>query len=107
MNIKGKITKLFDSIEGRKDDKPWKLVSFLLEESVNHYPNKCKFTFIGEPNKIDSQMKSIFIGDEVDVLFTMKVSEFNGKYYQQLRVNSIKKISSSSLKQDDEDELPF
>lgn len=66
--------------------------SFVLEDDKPNYPNSIVFELFGDKTKLiyDTGLK---VGDYVEVCYSAKAREFNGKWYNSFNVWKISKVA--------------
>lgn len=81
----------------RKDGTKWDGHSIVIEEKSDKYPQ----SIVGALNpKID--ISNLKLGDDVKVQFSLFANEYNGKYYQNIRVWKVEPMLKKK-----EDDFPF
>ena len=78
MEIKGKITKVVDLSKKRDDGSIFQKFQYVIEEQEESHPNSVVVTTFG-----DKAIK-LNLGESGIASFNMKISEFNGKVYNNL-----------------------
>ena len=92
MEIKGRIIHVLPLQEGvSKAGNPWKKQEYVLE-TEEQYPRKVCFNLFGD--KVDQYPAAI--GDDVVVSFDLESSEFNGRWYTDVRAWKIEKVQASA-----------
>ena len=89
MQLKGTVKEISKTITISDSFKKRELVI----ETPEKYPQKVKFDFLNKSTDILSALSS---GEEVDVHFNIRGSEYNGKYYVNLTGWKIEKVGSAS-----------
>ena len=88
--IKGKVVKILPETSGTSQaGKAWVKQDFVIEEIDTQYPKKVCFTAFGE--KIVPVVKTLMVGQEVEVHFNAESREHNDKWYSQLNAWRIDK----------------
>jgi len=81
--IKGKVVNILPETSGTSGaGKAWVKQDFVIEETETQYPKKVCFTAFGE--KIVPVVKTLTVGQEVEVHFNAESREHNEKFYTQL-----------------------
>jgi len=109
MQFTGVIKEIFPTKSGTsKAGNEWKAVEFIVEEEGEEYPQSAKFQMFGE-DKVEKFEKYNNVGDNVDVSFNLKTSEFKGKFYTSLDAWKIWSNKGKEVEVTDEDDLdlPF
>lgn len=89
LSIKGKVLKLLPETSGTSQaGKAWVKQDFVIETN-DEYPKKVHFTAFGE--KIVPVVKTLVVGQEVEVSFNAESREHNEKFYTQLNAWKISK----------------
>lgn len=89
LSIKGKVIKVLPETSGTSQaGKAWVKQDFVIE-TADEYPKKVCFTAFGE--KIVPVVKTLTVGQEVEVSFNAESREHNEKYYTQLNAWKISK----------------
>ena len=78
MEIKGKITKCVDLSGKNKEGKDYQKFQYVIEEQDTEHPNSVVVTTFGE------KVPKINVGGTGVASINLKVSEFNGKVYNNL-----------------------
>jgi hypothetical protein len=115
LSIKGKIVKLLPETKGTSQaGKEWIKQDFVIE-TADQYPKQVCFTAFGE--KIVPVVKTLAVGQEVEVSFNVESREHNEKFYTQLNCWRISKnpngvtnspqVDAPTESIVDESELPF
>lgn len=96
MNVKVKIANILPMQSGQGRNGMWYRCDFV-GTTLKQYPETICFSCIGE---IDVKILSSFkVGDIVNVYFNINANEYNGKYYNQVKVWKIV-ADADSAKQD-------
>jgi hypothetical protein len=105
LKFTGIITKIFEKETVWKNDTLKQEI--IVQEQKDKYPSASKFTFI---NAGVEQLQFLKEGQNVTVSFSLKVNEYNGKYYNNIswwRVE-VHKDWNGSVESDSSDEgMPF
>jgi predicted SnoaL-like aldol condensation-catalyzing enzyme len=113
--IKGKVVKILPETSGTSQaGKDWVKQDFVIE-TADQYPKKIYFTAFGE--KIVPVVKTLTVGQEVEVHFNAESREYQDKYFTQLNcwridknpngiTNTSPPVISEQPKVDDPD-IPF
>ena len=80
--ITGKFRGLSEIKEGEKNGKAWKSCKLVIDIEDDKYPTNGVFEVFGE-DKVKS-LESLTFGQEIDVVFNVQGSEYQGKYYGKL-----------------------
>jgi len=80
--ITGKFRCLSEIKEGEKNGKTWKSCKLVIDIEDDKYPTNGVFEVFGE-DKVKS-LESLTFGQEIDVVFNVQGSEYQGKYYGKL-----------------------
>ena len=89
LSIKGRVIKLLPETNGTSQaGKAWVKQDFVIE-TADQYPKKVCFTAFGE--KIVPVVKTLTVGQEVEVSFNVESREHNEKFYTQLNCWKISK----------------
>ena len=89
LSIKGKIVKVLPELSGTSQaGKSWVKQDFVIE-TFDQYPKQVCFTAFGE--KIVPVVKTLTIGQEVEVSFNAESREYQDKYFTQLNCWKISK----------------
>ena len=82
MEITGKITRVFDEVNGiSKAGKPWKKREYLLEYQDGQYPRTIMFDFFGER----ADQFPLEVGQIIKLSFDIDSHEYNGKWFTSIR----------------------
>ena len=107
------IKSVSEVVEGvSKAGKAWKKVEFITDNG-EQYDNLAKFEIFGE-EKVDKFMQYNKAGDNVEVSFNIKCSEYNGRHYTDLSAWKVWKVDAAaanaaveSVEPTQSDDLPF
>lgn len=80
LEFKGKITNVADLSGKKKDGSAFVKFQYVIEETSTEHPNSIVVTTFGD------KIPKIALGSEGIASVNMKVSEFNGKYYNNLNM---------------------
>lgn len=85
MEFTGRIIKVLDQRSGvsSKTGNPWKMQDFVIEETVGQFPKKMVFNVFGEENLNRFNIQE---GQELTVSFDINAREYNGRWYNDVRV---------------------
>jgi hypothetical protein len=85
MEFTGRIIKVLDQRAGvsSKTGNPWKMQDFVIEETVGQFPKKMVFNVFGEENLNRFNIQE---GQELTVSFDINAREYNGRWYNDVRV---------------------
>lgn len=114
MEVKGIITRIFETQTGESDKGKWEKHSFLLN-SGGQYAKDYYFEWFGK------QFDNVIIGSAVDVKFDVSSKEYNGKWYSTLKPygvyvegyssasnkNDVVTLTKDDLEEESSDGLPF
>ena len=109
--IKGKVHAILAEQKGvSAGGKEWAKIDFVIEEVDGQYPKKVSFTAMGD--KILPIVKSLSVGQLVEVHYNLDAREYNGKWFTNINAWRIDRYSEGiSNKVEDvpvaESDLPF
>jgi predicted SnoaL-like aldol condensation-catalyzing enzyme len=106
--IKGKVFAILAEQKGvSQSGKEWSKIDFVIEETEGQYPKKVSFNAMGE--KLLPVVKSLSVGQLVEVHYNLDAREYNGKWFTNINAWRIDKNSEGiTNKVDPEIEiLPF
>ena len=85
MEFTGRIIKALEPRGGvsRTTGNPWKMQDFVIEETVGQYPKRMAFNVFGEDNLNRFNIQE---GQELTVSFDINAREYNGRWYNDVRV---------------------
>jgi len=89
-----------------KDGKPWKVVQFLIQ-TKGKYP---KMVSLDAWNASADIVNSMRDGDMIEVTYEAEAREYNGKWYNTLKVVSIESLEKEArpiVAEEPMDDLPF
>lgn len=90
--IKGKVFAILAEQKGvSASGKEWAKIDFVIEEVDGQYPKKVSFTAMGE--KILPIVKSLSVGQLVEVHYNLDAREYNGKWFTNINAWRIDKNS--------------
>ncbi|MBQ9254503.1 MAG: DUF3127 domain-containing protein [Bacteroidales bacterium] len=92
MEILGKIYQILPEQRGESQRGPWVRGGFVIE-TQEQYPRKVYFTLFGEERL--NIVKSLSIGSDVKVTFTIESREFQGRWYTDCRANDVSVFTST------------
>ena len=116
MKVTGKITLIKEVVTGKtKQDKDWSKVEFLLETTEDYNNLYCFEIFAmagGEKDAVANFTKFNKVGQDVDVDFNVKTSEWNGKHFTSLSAWKVFKAEAqidtfTQYAPEVSDDLPF
>lgn len=91
LQIKGKIQQILKPESGvSRIGKDWKKQEFILE-SNEQFPKKICFSILNDKLSLLEKVKP---GDEVEVFFNLESRDYNGKWYHNINVWKLEKVSS-------------
>jgi hypothetical protein len=97
LQIKGKIQQILKPESGvSRIGKDWKKQEFILE-SNEQFPKKICFSILNDKLSLLEKMKP---GDEVEVFFNLESRDYNGKWYHNINVWKLEKISADQNQPD-------
>ena len=100
MKITGKITHILETKTGiSKDGKEWHSLEYRVEETSGEYPQSAILSIFGK-EKIENFNKYNKLNDVVEVEYTLKSNEYQGKFYNKL--NSFR-VNKKIVKQENTD----
>lgn len=84
MELTGKIIVVGEPRKGvsQRTGNPWMVQEFVLE-TQEQFPRKCMFTIFGEDRLHDYHLQ---LGEEVTITFDIDAREYNGRWYNDIRV---------------------
>ena len=109
--IKGKVHAILAEQKGTSaNGKEWAKIDFVIEEVDGQYPKKVSFTAMGD--KLLPVVKSLSVGQLVEVHYNLDAREYNGKWFTNINAWRIDKNSEGiTNKVEDvsvaESDLPF
>ena len=85
MEFTGRIIKALEPRGGvsRTTGNPWKMQDFVIEETVGQYPRRMVFNVFGEDKLNQFNIQE---GQELTVSFDINAREYNGRWYNDIRV---------------------
>lgn len=110
-SIKGKVHAILAEQKGvSAGGKDWAKIDFVIEEVDGQYPKKVSFTAMGE--KILPIVKSLSVGQLVEVHYNLDAREYNGKWFTNISAWRIDRYSEGITNKADavplaESALPF
>jgi len=91
LQIKGKIQQILKPESGvSRIGKDWKKQEFILE-SDEQFPKKICFSILNDKLSLLEKVKP---GDEVEVFFNLESRDYNGKWYHNINVWKLEKVSA-------------
>ena len=110
-SIKGKVHAILAEQKGTSaNGKDWAKIDFVIEEVEGQYPKKVSFTCMGD--KILPVVKSLSVGQLVEVHYNLDAREYNGKWFTNINAWRIDKNSEGITNKVEavpvaESDLPF
>ena len=85
MEFTGRIIKVLDQRGGvsSRTGNPWKMQDFVIEETIGQFPKRMVFNVFGEENLNRFNIQE---GQELTVSFDINAREYNGRWYNDVRV---------------------
>lgn len=104
MEISGKIIAVLNEKSGvsASTGKPWRVIEYLLE-TIEARPRHVSFEVFGEDRIAACHIE---VGEELTVSFDMNAREYNGKWYNQLRVWQVQRPNGANTAQPKETAVP-
>ena len=98
--LQGTIKALGERIEGTsRNGQPWQKCEVVVEVQDGQYSDTVALTAFGD--RVDDVIGRLKEGDEVTVKFTISAREYNGRYYNDINIVSIRRPGwSQRLAQD-------
>lgn len=93
LEIDGRIRQKLAKINGQGAKGPWTKQDFILEYQDGNFPSEVCFTAFGNDKVAD--LDKFQVGDEVHVSFNLRAREYNGRWYNDVRVWRIAPASQS------------
>ena len=84
LELEGRISQKFAKQSGQSARGPWMKQDFILEFQDGSYTSEVCFTSFG--NERVAELDRFQAGDEVKVSFNLRAREFNGRWYNDVRV---------------------
>ena len=84
LELEGRIARKFAKQNGQSARGPWMKQDFILEFQDGSYTAEVCFTSFG--NDKVAELDKYAVGDEVKVSFNIRAREFNGRWYNDVRV---------------------
>lgn len=84
LEIEGRISHKLPVQSGQSSRGAWKKQDFVLDYQDGNYPAQAMFTAFGNNNV--AELDKYSIGDEVRVSFNIKAREYNGRWYNDVRI---------------------
>lgn len=84
LEIEGRIAQKFAKQSGQSARGPWMKQDFILEFQDGSFTSEVCFTSFG--NDKVAELDKYGVGDEVKVSFNIRAREFNGRWYNDVRV---------------------
>jgi predicted SnoaL-like aldol condensation-catalyzing enzyme len=109
-SIKGKVHAILAEQKGvSASGKEWAKIDFVIEEVDGQYPKKVSFTAMGE--KMIPIVKSLSVGQLVEVHYNLDAREYNGKWFTNINAWRIDRYSEGITNKVEAvpvaDDLPF
>lgn len=85
MEFTGKIIAVLEARGGvsSRTGNPWKTQDYVIEETMGQFPKRMAFNVFGEEN---INRFNIQVGQELTVSFDINAREYNGRWYNDIRV---------------------
>lgn len=85
MEFTGKIIAVLEARGGvsARTGNPWKTQDYVIEETMGQFPKRMAFNVFGEEN---INRFNIQVGQELTVSFDINAREYNGRWYNDIRV---------------------
>lgn len=85
MEFTGKIIAVLEARGGVsiRTGNPWKTQDYVIEETMGQFPKRMAFNVFGEEN---ISRFNIQVGQELTVSFDINAREYNGRWYNDIRV---------------------
>ncbi len=85
MEFTGKIIAVLEARGGvsSRTGNPWKTQDYVIEETMGQFPKRMAFNVFGEEN---ISRFNIQVGQELTVSFDINAREYNGRWYNDIRV---------------------
>jgi len=85
MEFTGRIIKALEARTGvsSRTGSPWKMQDFVIEETMGQFPKRMVFNVFGEENLNRFNIQE---GQELTVSFDINAREYNGRWYNDVRV---------------------
>lgn len=85
MEFTGRIIKALEPRGGvsNRTGQPWKMQDFVIEEAMGQFPRRMVFNVFGEDNLNRFNIQE---GQELTVSFDINAREYNGRWYNDVRV---------------------
>ncbi len=97
LQIKGIIQQILKPESGvSRAGKDWKKQEFILE-SNEQFPKKICFSILNDKLSLLEKVKQ---GDEVEVFFNLESRDYNGKWYHNINVWKLEKVSGDQKQPD-------
>lgn len=94
LEIEGKIKQKLAKFTGQGSKGPWTKQDFILEYQDGNFPAEICFTAFGNDKVAD--LDKYQVGDEVRVSFNLRAREYNGRWYNDVRVWRISSASQET-----------
>ena len=98
--LQGTIKALGERIEGTsRNGQPWQKCEVVVEVQDGQYSDTVALTAFGD--RVDDVIGRLKEGDEVTVKFTISAREYNGRYYNDINIVSIRRPGWSQRRAQD------
>lgn len=98
MEFTGRIIKVLEPRGGvsSRTGNPWKTQDFVIEETVGQYPKRMVFNVFGEENLNRFNIQE---GQELTVSFDVNAREYNGRWFNDIRVWNVVQAATPAATQ--------
>lgn len=95
MEFTGRIIAVLEARGGvsSRTGNPWKTQDYVIEETVGQYPKRMVFNVFGEEN---ISRFNIQVGQELTVSFDINAREYNGRWFNDIRVWNVAPAPSAT-----------
>lgn len=93
LELEGKISQKLPVQSGQSSRGPWKKQDFVLDYQDGSYPAQALFTAFGDNNV--AELEKYGVGDKVRVSFNIRAREYNGRWYNDIRMWRISPITQN------------
>lgn len=115
MELKGKIIEVTEPQTGTTDKGDWAKRTIVVSDELAQHPNKFVLNLFknGEHIEYATTKFSHSVGDMVEITYSVRANEYNGKWYGDNSIFKINKVESTPENAgienipDSEDDLPF
>lgn len=90
MQFTGRVLAITNQRSGQSAKGEWMAMDFVMEENSVQYPKKIALTAMGDPSKV--QGFGIEIGASLCVQFDINAREYNGRWYNDMRVWQVTRL---------------